>query len=138
MSSSFSGDLKLTEEVGHPFFVVSDDLRFECPKLKVTVTVRKGERTDLYSVPKPLRGMVSAMQKSAIPAVLHDHAYRKQIFGRKGRKYADKLLLSAMQQINAEAIKAGNGRLFSRSRMAAIYGGVRLGGWAAYNKHKIT
>ena len=138
MCSYFSGNLHLEEEPGEPFFLVGEDLSFKSPHLGVTVTVKKGEGTDLYSVPRPGRSIVSSLQKSSIPAVLHDHAYRKQIFGRKGRKWADKLLLSAMKCINEESIARGNGRFFSRTKMSALYTSVRLGGWVSYQRYTIS
>ena len=132
---AFSGDLLLREKIGRPFFEVASDISFTRVSGAV-ITVPAGTRTDLFSVPKPLRSIVSAMQKSSIPAVLHDYAYREQIFGADGRAEADKLIVEAMHAVNYEAYIRGEKKVFSNYKIAKIYSGLKLGGWITYRRYK--
>ena len=143
----FSGDLLLRERIGLPFFVVEEEIKFRRPSGAI-IRVPKGTESDLFSIPRAFRGFLSALQRSAIPAVLHDHAYKAQIFGRKGRAEADKLIVEAMQAVNMEALllhewsDIGDNKdtkfkpPFGRLKMAAIHAGLKVGGWVAYNRYR--
>ena len=61
------------------------------------ITVPKGFVTDLYSIPKIVRSLVSKIQKSNGSAVIHDYLYTSQFFGKDGRKKADEVLGRAMK-----------------------------------------
>lgn len=62
------------------------------------ITVPEGFTTDLYSIPRVVRSLVSKVQNSNAPAVIHDWLYRSQIMGKDGRKRADAVLSRAMKQ----------------------------------------
>jgi len=61
------------------------------------ITVPKGFVTDLYSIPKVVRCVVSKVQDSNGSAVVHDYLYTSQFFGSKGREKADGVLARAMK-----------------------------------------
>ena len=61
------------------------------------ITVPKGFVTDLYSIPKIVRSLVSKIQNSNGSAVIHDYLYTSQFFGKDGRKEADGVLARAMK-----------------------------------------
>lgn len=61
------------------------------------ITVPKGFVTDLYSIPKIVRSLVSKIQNSNGSAVIHDYLYTSQFFGKDGRGKADEVLGRAMK-----------------------------------------
>ena len=134
MKSPFSGNLILIESLGESFFTVAKSISFQRPNGE-TMTVKAGEGTDLYSVPKVLRSFVSALQPSSLPAIFHDAAYRNQWFN-GDRKEADRLIVEVMQAVNLIHKHMGNKRPFSRYKMSKIYHSLRFGGWMAYRKHQ--
>jgi hypothetical protein len=62
------------------------------------ITVPKGFVTDLYSIPKIVRSLVSKIQNSNGSAVIHDYLYTSQFFGKDGRCKADAVLGRAMKK----------------------------------------
>lgn len=87
------------------------------------ILVPAGAVTDFYSVPLAVRSIVSAMQKSNAPAVIHDWCYRAQVFGAKGKKQADRVLERAMRDHWAPV---------SWWQRKKIITGLKIGGWIAY------
>lgn len=134
MKSPFSGNLILIESLGESFFTVAKSISFTRPCGEV-VTVRVGEGTDLYSVPRVLRTFVSALQPSSLPAIFHDAAYRNQWFN-GDRAEADKLIVEVMQAVNLIHKYMGNKPPFSRYKIAKIYNSLKCFGWVAYNKYR--
>lgn len=61
------------------------------------IRVPRGFISDLYSIPRVVRSLVSKVQSSNSPAVVHDWLYRAQIMGKDGRKEADAMLERAMK-----------------------------------------
>jgi len=70
-------------------YIYQDD---ECGTIKVP----KGFITDLYSIPKIVRSIVSKIQNANGSAVIHDYLYTSQLFGKDGKQKADNVLLRAM------------------------------------------
>lgn len=78
--------------------------------------------TDLAST-----GIFSPLNKTMLPAILHDYLYATQKLDNKKikRKLADKIFLSAMKTTKVS--------LWKRNM---YYYGVRVGGWKTWNKYK--
>lgn len=85
------------------------------------IYVRPGFVTDLASVPRLPLVFLLAGRLSHEPAVIHDWCYYKQLFP---RSVCDKIFLEAMGTKNVNPIMAG-----------AMYSGVVVGGWRAYNRY---
>lgn len=84
------------------------------------ITVPRGFRTDLDSVPR-LPGVYWLLKdRSKRPAVVHDWLYYSQ----SGRTYADQMFLDAMRDAGVPAWQR-----------YPLYLGVRAGGWKPYNEH---
>lgn len=77
-------------------------------------------KTDLASIPRPLRWLLNQNGLSRKAAVLHDHLYRT---GLVPRAEADAIFRRALKE-------EGMG-WFGRS---LYWAGVRLGGWTGYNR----
>ena len=90
----------------------------------VVVVVPKGFITDLASVPKALRSIVSKVGYWSQPAVLHDYLYKNKTMDRKD---ADKLLFEACGVMEKKWDVP-----WYRQRKRMIYAAVRAGGWASY------
>ena len=88
------------------------------------VYVPRGFITDLASVPKALRSVVSGRGYWDQPAVLHDYLYRHNLIT---RKEADRLLLEACEHME----ELWNVPWY-RQRKRAIYAAVRVGGWFSW------
>lgn len=84
--------------------------------------VSKGFTTDLASIPRLAKPLISVHGSHTKGAILHDFLYRYQPVS---RKIADQLFLRQMKL-------DGVGRI----KRYTIYNSLRLGGWVVYNKHK--
>lgn len=78
-------------------------------------TVKRGRRTDLASIPWPLRWLFNRNGPSRKPAVFHDDMYRQRLHT---RKYCDQVFRAAL-------IARG----VSKWKAQTYYLGVRAGGW---------
>lgn len=111
-------------------FIGPLDLRAYTPNEWVVLTplqyrmfkVRRGFITDLASIPRILKSLISVNDDSRKPAVLHDYLYTTQPVS---RAEADFLFLEALESV-------GVGYM----RRHTLYTGVRIGGWIAWNGHK--
>ncbi|KZZ67825.1 hypothetical protein A3765_10550 [Oleiphilus sp. HI0130] len=92
---------------------------------KSVIRVPVGFVTDLASIPKALRFLISQNEKHRKAAVLHDYLYYKkgnmdlEIFT---RKECDQLFEQAMQNCGVNWLKR-----------KTMYAGVRIGGWYAWS-----
>jgi len=87
-----------------------------------TIIVPAGFITDLYSIPHPLRSIVSRVQECNGPAVVHDWIYRTQRFK---QSWCDDVLQRAMK-LHWSPV--------DRIDRKKIKWGLKLGGWAGYRK----
>lgn len=86
------------------------------------ITVPSGFHTDLASIPRFMWAILSPRYSAFIaPAIIHDYLY--SIKTKKGRKYADDVLLSALLENNV-----------SYYTSMKFYYGVRLFGWLHFKK----
>ena len=87
------------------------------------IVVPMGFETDLGSIPRLFRPLLS-VASAPVPFVVHDWLYAQ---GGQKRDFADKVMLSLMKMF-------GTPKYGWQRRIA--YWGVRMGGWAAYGKHR--
>ena len=99
---------------------IYDDIEFG------EIRVPKGFVSDLYSVPRIVRSIVSKVQDSNGPAVIHDWLYRSQLCGTNGQKVADKILNRAMREHWSPV---------SWWKRKKIIAGLRIAGFIAYGTH---
>lgn len=109
-------------EIGNGKWELLSDYKYK-DTLKGDIIVPKGFITDLYSIPWILRSIVSKVQDSNGPAVVHDWLYQSQTFGPKGQRVADKVLKRAMTVHWAP---------ISKYKRFEILTGLKLGGWTGY------
>ena len=83
-------------------------------------TVLAGFETDLASLPRFIKPVLSKLGKHQRAAVLHDYFYRNKI---GGKAWADRQMNEAMK---------GDG--VSRWRRYVIMAGLLAGGWIGWNK----
>lgn len=95
---------------------VVESVQYRCVK------VESGFITDLSSIPIGLRWMFPHGGAKAFGSVIHDHIYRKQYLP---RNFADDFFLDAMLENGVNKYKAN-----------AMYAGVRLFGWIAWESNK--
>ena len=90
-----------------------------------TVTVPREFVTDLASIPRAIRSMVTKDGPNRWAAIVHDYLYSLKGKGPKGlpRKVCDDIFMEAMIDLKVPKWK----------RMA-MYRGVRLWGWRTWNK----
>lgn len=86
------------------------------------IVVPAGFETDFASVPQLFWNILPPWGIYGKAAVLHDWNYHRQEFN---RKFCDDLLMESMTTLGVSGWKRW-----------AIYMGVRLGGWVAWNTHK--
>lgn len=84
--------------------------------------VPSGFITDFASIPKVFQWLISKFGKYDKAAVLHDYLY---FTGCETRKESDIIFFEAMIVL-----------LVKWWKRRAIYRGVRVGGWVAWNKHR--
>lgn len=118
----FPAHLEL-REVGNGKWELLEDYIFNDTE-EGSIVVPKGFISDLYSIPKPLRFIVSKVQNSNGPAVVHDWLYCSKYFGESGRRRADKVLHRAMK-LHWSPVKFRD-----RSKIML---GLRIGGWYSYH-----
>lgn len=80
-----------------------------------------GFLTDLASIPRGFRWLITGHDGTRKPAVVHDWLYRNTIGTRKG---ADLIFRAGMRETGVPAWKR-----------ELAYRAVRLGGWATWKKH---
>lgn len=124
MTNGYCPDPLELREVGNGRWQLLRDFRFFDPEEGV-ICVPKGAITDLYSVPKVVRSLVSKVQETNAPAVIHDWAYRAQLFPEKGKSRADAVLNRAMK-LHWSPVP-----WWKRQKIIV---GLKLGGWIAYRK----
>jgi hypothetical protein len=95
-------------------------LIIEGPHYKFIVPA--GFETDYASVPRPLWSIFPPSGKYSRAAVLHDYLYR---FSKLSRKRCDDIFLECMDALGVPYFKR-----------YAMYWGVRMGGWAAWNSYR--
>ena len=116
-------------EVLSPFIYALDNEHFEY------VEVHKGFVTDFASVPFPLSRVFPPVGKSwDKPSVIHDFLYWLPYVNRLGGKVRE-LERGEADKIFLEAMKARGTPFLTRR---AIYWGVRLGGWKAWDRYRET
>lgn len=86
------------------------------------ITVPAGFKTDLASIPRPLWAVLPPVGAYDAAAVVHDYLYQHNGVSRAD---ADAVLLEAMRILGVRW-----------TQRAAIYAGVRLGGWVAWRKYR--
>lgn len=119
--SAFRTPLVL-EHGGDRRLTLTSPLLYDSDVLGVTIAVPTGFVTDLASIPRGLWNILPPIGRYDRAAVVHDYLYA---CGFTTRKQADDVLYEAM-------------RVTQVGRVAAwtIYAGVRLGGGAAWARHR--
>ena len=117
-------DTLSTVEIDDKIFSISDhDFRYQSDVAKRTFTVPVGFYTDFESMPRWVPMLYALLGDIAHqPAVVHDWLYYAAI---TDRKMADDVLYEAMELIGVPNYKRH-----------MIWFGLRIGGWAAWNKHR--
>jgi len=152
--SSFTNALILDVNADGKTFLVHEEFEYlvgamsSCRK----ITVQKGFKTDLASIPSIARIVIPVHGKWTEAAVLHDKMYaypyyrlcveqavlsqkinptapnpldQSIVVSRLNRKECDDIFLEAMGVLGV-----------SKWRKYAIYSGVRVGGWLAWRNHR--
>lgn len=121
--SSFNTPLDLqANDDGKTFTLLSEFIYELGNDPQRIIVVPKGFITDFASVPQLFWNILPPWGTYGKAAVLHDWNYKKQEFT---RKFCDDILMESMTTLGVPKWKR-----------VAIYLGVRLGGWAAWNQHK--
>ena len=91
------------------------------------IQVPVGFNTDLASIPRIVRSLITKDGPNRYAAVLHDYLYSLAGGGPKGtsREDADTIFKEAMIDIGVP-----------RWKIFLLYRGVRVGGWVSFNRHK--
>jgi len=82
-----------------------------------------GMHTDLASIPRPLRSVLTGVDDTIPGAVIHDAIYRGHTGGCLTRTQADQVFLEVMAAQGVPWLKRW-----------AMWAGVRLGGWASWRR----
>jgi len=121
--SQFLNTLNIIEITDKIFAIANHPFRYQSDLAKCIITVPIGFETDFASVPRFMPLVYACLGDTAHqPAVIHDWLYYTALVD---RPTADKILLEAMKVWG-----------MSDWRAYAIYYGVRIGGWAAWNLHR--
>ena len=121
--SKFLDSLYVEEISDSVFCVAYQPFQYQSDLLGKTIIVPIGFYTDFASVPRWMPLMYALLGDTAHePAVIHDWLYYSAI---TDRETSDKILLEAMETFGMPSW-----------RFLPIYWGVRMGGWAAWNKHR--
>jgi len=88
------------------------------------ITVPAGFITDFASSPPPIWWLIPSWGKYGKAAVIHDYLYQHRT---RTRKEADNILREAMLVLNV-----------APWRVSLIYRGVRMFGWLAWRRRKVT
>ena len=126
MPSSFMTPLEL-EYLDGRTWRLTHRFEFMSEVTESVIDIPDGFLTDFASIPRGLWNVLPPTGLYGKAAVVHDWLYktRKATTHLVDRAEADAVLLESMEVL-------GVGR-FTR---LAIYAGVRLGGWAAWNAHR--
>jgi len=84
--------------------------------------VPKGIKTDLGSIPLFLQNIFPKDGKAMFAYILHDYLYQIGLFS---RSETDDILEEAMESLSV-----------SWWRRKSVRGGLRIGGWVAWNEHR--
>lgn len=91
---------------------------------KDSITVPKGFKTDLASIPWPASMFIPIVGRYNQSAILHDFLYSTQ---ERLRKEADKIFLESMKVLEVHWFKRN-----------IMFFAVRLFGWISWNRHKAS
>ena len=118
----FIGEVSLERSPGHGGgFVLSEPLVFLATRLGLRIEVAPGWETDGASIPRILWAWADPWNGPYLAAaVIHDALYRSHALC---RQRADDVLLDGMRACRVRPSQAW-----------AIWVGVRIGGWAAYDQ----
>jgi len=100
-------------------FILLSDFVF-VRRVGCAVVVPAGFDTDFASIPRPLQGVLDAVNDVAPAAVIHDFLYSSMILSRAA---ADAVFFEALRR---------NGVSWIRAR--ALWAGVRVGGWSRWGE----
>lgn len=122
--SSFTTDLKLQPLDDGKTFKLLEPFRYRIGSVdsENIITIPEGFLTDFASVPQIFWNILPPWGKYGKAAVLHDFLYKTGMFD---RARCDEIFLEAMEALDVSWIKR-----------RAIYTGVRVGGWVAWNSHR--
>lgn len=121
MKAQFLTELDI-RDIDDSMGVLLADLIYASEILNDTICVPAGFETDFASVPRVPIAYTAFGDRAHRESVIHDWLYFN---GEVSRATADKVFL--------EAMKARGKKLWIRT---AMYWGVRMGGWAAWNAHR--
>ena len=106
-------------------WVVLSRYIFWSAELQRVIIVPNWFNTDLSSIPKALRWIISVNERHRIASLPHDFLYRLGSEYTFSQKHADKVLREFCELMGVPSWKVN-----------AIYWGVRMGGWASFNRGK--
>lgn len=126
MPSSFKTPLRL-EFLDDTRFQLIEPFEFLSEVTESIIRVPSGFVTDFASIPRVLWALLPPTGRYGKAAVVHDWLYQTREAGthRVWRADADSVLLEGMQVLEVRW-----------SQRWAIYAGIRLGGWVAWNKYR--
>lgn len=119
--SAFLSRLIVADDGGFPFTLMGV-LTYQSDRLKRTLIVPNGFKTDFASIPRALWAVLPPVGGYDRAAVVHDFLYQN---GGVSRGDADGVLLEAMEAVGV-----------SRITRWTIYAGVRSGGWLIWHKYR--
>ena len=99
-----------------------EDLSYYSDIAEEWITIKSGLKTDLGSIPSVLRGIFPNDGKAMFGYILHDGLYK---VGKYSRDKTDDILEEAMECLGV-----------SWWRRKSVRGGLKLGGWVAWNNHR--
>ena len=135
--SVFTNDLVTRWVPATGRWVLTETFEFHSGEYRSGLFVRceAGMESDLASIPRAVRWLVPKVGKDAQASVVHDRVYRDgfmlmRVAGHEkpvavSRGMADSMYYQAM-------LALGVGRL----RREAIYRGLQVGGWVAWNRYR--
>ena len=112
----------LSLEIEGKIRTLKEELHYYSEILKAWVIVEVDFKTDLGSIPALLQGLIPKDGKGAFPYIVHDKLYRQ---GKYSQKICDDVLKEACKVTGV-----------SWWRRVSIRGGLRVGGFVAYNRHR--
>lgn len=126
MPSSFRTEL-VTRFRDDGKFIVHEPFEFESCIAEAVIRVPVGTVTDFASIPIGLRNVLSPTGRYGKAAVVHDLLYQT---GRVGVRVIDRAEADLVLREGMEVLEVG------RLTRWAIYAGIRLGGWVAWNNYR--
>lgn len=108
-------------------WIVLDEYIFWSHRVMRPIVVPRWFITDLASIPRIFRPLISVNEQHRLASLPHDLIYTIQALGQYGgtRKEADLILRDFCELQRVPAVKR-----------YAIYGAVRAGGWAVWKRHE--